>query len=124
MSIEVFRNFFSIPQELYDDVKIYDYWPTTIVSRPGPVAEVHWHETDIVGYVCEGEADFLEANSGNMIRVATGDKFVLPAGTLHQEKEVREQVVYVLAMPEARVVGTPILTLNSPEALADWKAGR
>ncbi len=48
----------------------------------------------------EGHTWLLDADSGIRHDVASGDKMVIPARTLHAEGDKAENVVYIIALPE------------------------
>ena len=99
-----------------DDIKASGFWPTTFVSGRSPGVEVHWHDLEVDAYVMEGETSFLDPVQDVRHPVAPGDKIVIPAGTLHAEGAIEDQVVYVIAVPEARPTDRQ-LTLNPPDTL-------
>lgn len=101
MGIEVHKGFFEDRADVLDDVKAHGFWPTTFVSGPSPGLDVHWHSEEVHAYVMEGETSFLDGESGERHAVAAGDKIVVPPRTLHAEGEVRDRVVYIVAVPEA-----------------------
>ncbi|MCZ6710694.1 MAG: hypothetical protein O7B25_10050 [Gammaproteobacteria bacterium] len=99
MALQFHKGFFQTKDEVLEDIRKNDTWPTTFVSGPSDGAEVHWHSEDIHAYIMEGETDFLDAETGERIPVVQGDKIILPARALHAEGAVRDRVVYILAMP-------------------------
>ena len=48
------------------------------------------------------KATVLDAERGEYIVLETGDKLVIPPGTLHAEGEVKDTMVFIVALPEAR----------------------
>lgn len=100
MGISIDNQCFTTLADVLDDVRRSGTWPTTFVSGASVGLPVHWHDHDVHAYVMEGETDFLDAESGRRLPVRTGDKVVIPAGTLHAEGAVADRVVYVLAVPE------------------------
>jgi mannose-6-phosphate isomerase-like protein (cupin superfamily) len=101
MGIEIQKGFFKHRAEVLDDLKASGFWPTTFVSGPSPGLEVHWHSEEVHAYVIEGQTSFLDGASGERQAVGPGDKIVVPRRTLHAEGEVRDRVVYILAVSEA-----------------------
>ncbi|HZZ35190.1 MAG TPA: hypothetical protein VFE03_05660, partial [Caulobacteraceae bacterium] len=87
------------------------------VSGPSEGLPVHWHAHDVHAYVMEGETDFLDAQSGVRLAARTGDKVVIPAGTLHAEGVVKDRVVYLLAVPEP-LPAREFLAMREPASLA------
>jgi mannose-6-phosphate isomerase-like protein (cupin superfamily) len=116
MAIQIYRSFFENRADVLDDLKMSKFWPTTFVSGPSPGLEVHWHSEEVHAYVIEGETSFLDAKSGERHQVAPGDKIVVPSRTLHAEGEVRDRIVYIIAVPEA-VLPDEFLKLRPPEEL-------
>lgn len=116
MSVEIHKSFFADRQAVLDDVKATGFWPTTLASGPSPGREVHWHSEEVHAYVVEGKTSFLDATTGERHPVASGDKIVVPPRTLHAEGEVRERVVYIIAVPEA-MPPDEFLKLRSPDEL-------
>ena len=114
MGITVHRGFFRSRDEVLDDIKANGFWPTTYVSTPSPTVPVHWHDSEVHGYVIEGKAWVLDGETGDRVDLAAGDKLVLPAGTLHAEGESRERVVFIVALPEA-VPFDQFLRMHEPE---------
>ena len=101
MGIRVEKGFFSGLQDVLEDVKQNSFWPTTYVSGVTTAADIHWHSEDVHVYVMAGETDFYDDESGKRFPVMTGDKITVPARTLHAEGEVKDRVVYLIAVPEA-----------------------
>ena len=102
MPLEVHRKFFSTKEQVFDDLKQTGFFPTTYVSTPSPEIPVHWHDCEVHGYVIEGQSTILDAERGEYIVLETGDKLVIPPGTLHAEGEVKDTMVFIVALPEAR----------------------
>ena len=116
MSIQIQKNFFKNRTEVLDDLKKSGFWPTTFVSGASPGLEVHWHSEEVHAYVVEGETSFLDDESGERQAVAAGDKIVVPPRTLHAEGEVRDRVVYIIAVPEA-MPPDEFLKMRSPDEI-------
>jgi quercetin dioxygenase-like cupin family protein len=72
-----------------------------VVSRtevaPGSVAGWHTHPGDEIDYVLEGEAELLIAGQPPR-RVAAGDSFVIPAGTVHDARNSAGTPVKVIGV--------------------------
>ena len=57
--MQVFPNFFSTKEEVLDDIKKLDLWPTVYVSDRMDELPPHWHDVDNCGYVMEGKSYVL-----------------------------------------------------------------
>jgi quercetin dioxygenase-like cupin family protein len=101
MGVEVIPGFFKSKDDVLEDIRKNDTWPTTFVSGPSDGLPVHWHSEDVHAYVIEGETDFLDVETSERLPVKQGDKIIIPARTLHAEGPVQDRVVYILAMPVA-----------------------
>lgn len=98
--MQVIHNFFESKDEVLDDIKKLDLWPTTYVSQRMKELPLHWHDVDNCGYVLEGRSYVLNED-GERIPLGPGDKLVIPAGALHAEGEVSERMVYIVGITEA-----------------------
>lgn len=98
--MQVVHNFFSTKDEVLDDIKKLDLWPTTYVSDRMEELPLHWHDVDNCGYVLEGSSYVLN-EKGEQVPLGPGDKLVIPAGALHAEGEVTERMVYIVGITEA-----------------------
>lgn len=116
MAIEIYKQFFTHRNEVLEDIKSNDTWPTTFVSGPSDGLHLHWHADDVHAYIVEGETDFLDAESGKRTVVRAGDKVVVPARTLHAEGSVKDRVVYILAVPDA-LLPEEFLAIRDPKEL-------
>jgi hypothetical protein len=116
MGLEIHKGFFQGRGEVLDDLRVSGFWPTTFVSGASPGLDVHWHSEDVQAYVMEGETSFLDAASGVRHVVSAGDKIIVPARTLHAEGEVKDRVVYIIAVPEP-MLAEDFLVLRPPEEL-------
>lgn len=116
MPVTVHKKFFAGRAEVLDDVRASGFWPTTFVQGQSPGLDVHWHAEEVHAYVMDGETSVLDAESGERIAVGAGDKIVVPPRTLHAEGEVRERVVYIIAVPEP-VPPDRFLVLRPPQEL-------
>lgn len=101
MAVEVLKGFFKDRADVLEDVKKSGFWPTTHVSGPSPGLQVHWHSEEVHAYVVEGETSILDAVSGKRQPVGPGDKVIVQPRTLHAEGEVKDRVVYIIAVPSA-----------------------
>jgi quercetin dioxygenase-like cupin family protein len=114
MGIEVHKSYFSDLGEALDDIRKDGYWPTTFVTDASPEIPVHWHDTELHGYVMEGETYILDGVTKERVDFRKGDKLVLTAGTLHAEGETKERMVYLVALPEPKAFGD-FLHMFSPD---------
>ena len=60
--MQVVHNFFTSKEEVLDDIKRLDLWPTTYVSERMEELPLHWHDIDNCGYVLEGKSYVLDEN--------------------------------------------------------------
>ena len=114
MALTVHRNFFSDRNEALDDIKKSGLWPGSFVTGPSPGLEVHWHSEDVHAYIVEGDTWFFDGETGVRHTVATGDKIVIPTGTLHAEGEILDRVVYYIGLSKV-VEPEDFLKLRPPE---------
>ena len=91
--MKVVHGFHSSKEEVLDDIKKLDLWPTVYVSERMDELPLHWHEVDNCGYVMEGTSYVLDSN-GSRIELSAGDKLEIPAGALHAEGRVDQKIVY------------------------------
>ena len=82
--MQVLHNYFHSKEEVLEEIKTLDLWPTTYVSERMEELPLHWHDVDNHGYVLEGKSYLLDEN-GEKITIGPGDKLVIPAGALHAE---------------------------------------
>ncbi len=116
MGVQVHKHFFNAREEVFDDLEETGFWPTTVVSEPGPPGDIHWHDLEVHGYVLDGHTWFLDVDNDIRHDIASGDKIVIPARTLHAEGEITENVVYIIGLPEPGPFD-PYLEQLSPEDL-------
>jgi quercetin dioxygenase-like cupin family protein len=112
--MQVLRNHFSSKDEVLEEIKALDLWPTTYVSERMEELPLHWHDVDNHGYVLEGKSYLLDEN-GERISIGPGDKLVIPAGALHAEGEVLERMVYIVGINKAANL-FEALTMHSPDS--------
>jgi len=98
--MQVFHNFFHTKDEVLDDIKRLDLWPTVYVSERMEELPLHWHDVDNCGYVMEGRS-YVINEQGERISLSAGDKLQIPAGAIHAEGEVTERMVYIVGIPVA-----------------------
>ena len=116
MGVQVHKHFFDAREEVLDDLKKTGFWPTTYVSEPGPPGDIHWHNLEVHGYVLDGHTWFLDVDNDIRHDIASGDKIVIPARTLHAEGGITENVIYIIGLPEPGPFD-PFLEQRSPEDL-------
>jgi mannose-6-phosphate isomerase-like protein (cupin superfamily) len=112
--MQVIRNAFSTKEEVLDDIKRQDLWPTTYVSERMEELPLHWHDVDNCGYVLEGSSYVLDENE-ERIPLGPGDKLVLPAGAVHAEGEVTARMVYIVGIDRPENLFDALLPLHPPE---------
>ena len=111
--MKVVHGFFKSKDEVLDDIKKLDLWPTTYVSDRMEELPLHWHDVDNCGYVLEGKSYVLDEN-GERVPLGPGDKLIIPAGAVHAEGEVTERMVYIVGIPLAENL-FDVLILLPPE---------
>ncbi len=99
MGVKVIKNFFSTKEEVLEDLKKTGFWPTTYVADHSEELPLHWHDGETHGYVMEGSTYIVDGETGQKITVEKGDKLELPARVVHAEGEIKEKVVYIVALP-------------------------
>mgnify|MGYP001823743250 CR=1 FL=1 len=112
--LRVIHNAFSTKEEVLDDIKALDLWPTTYVSERMEELPLHWHDVDNCGYVLEGSSYVLN-EKGERVPLGPGDKLVLPAGAVHAEGEVTERMVYIVGLPVAENLFDMLVPFHPPE---------
>ncbi len=98
--MRVIRGAFADKDEVLDEIRRLDLWPTTYVSERMRELPLHWHDVDNHGYVLEGYSYVLD-EAGERVALGPGDKLEIPAGALHAEGEVTERMVYIVGIPVA-----------------------
>ena len=97
--MQVIHNFFSTKEEVLDDIKKLNLWPTVYVSERMDELPPHWHDLDNCGYVMEGKSYVI--NEKNVkIPLGPGDKLYIPSGAIHAEGKVEERMVYIVGISE------------------------
>ncbi len=115
--MQVLRNYFSSKEEVLEEIKALDLWPTTYVSERMDELPLHWHDVDNHGYVLEGSSYLLDEN-GEQVPIGPGDKLVIPAGALHAEGKVTERMVYIVGINRAANL-FEALTMHDPASRPD-----
>ena len=113
--MQVIHNYFSSKDEVLDDLKKHDLWPTTYVSERMEELPLHWHDVDNCGYVLEGKSYVLNER-GERVPLGPGDKLVIPAGAVHAEGEVSERMVYIVGIPVAANLFEKLTLLDPAES--------
>ena len=60
--MQVISNFHQSKDEVLDDIKKLDLWPTVYVSERMDELPPHWHDVDNCGYVMEGSSYVINEN--------------------------------------------------------------
>ena len=81
------------------DISAKSLWPTTYSTDKATAADPHWHSEDVHGYVIEGAFHMYDAD-GNRHDMAAGDRFTVPARTLHAEGEIDAPVHLIIGLSE------------------------
>jgi quercetin dioxygenase-like cupin family protein len=110
----VVHHAFTTKEEVLDDIRDLDLWPTTYVSQRMEQLPLHWHDVDNVGYVLAGKSYVLDEH-GERIELGPGDKLVLPAGAIHAEGEVIEKMVYIVGISRPENLFDALLPLRNPD---------
>lgn len=94
--MRVERQCFETLEDVMEAIKASGFWPTTYISTPSPELPLHWHDDDVEGYLLKGETYVLN-EKGERVDLGPGDKLVIPAGALHAEGKVTDEIVYVVS---------------------------
>jgi mannose-6-phosphate isomerase-like protein (cupin superfamily) len=97
--MQVIHNFFSTKEEVLDDIKKLDLWPTVYVSERMDELPPHWHDLDNCGYVMEGRS-YVINEENEKIPLGPGDKLYIPSGAIHAEGKVEERMIYIVGISE------------------------
>ena len=95
--MQVVHNFHSTKEEVLDDIKKLDLWPTVYVSER-----------------MEGKSYVLN-EKGERVELGAGDKLILPAGAVHAEGEVTERMVYIVGISKPENLFDALLPLLEPD---------
>lgn len=112
--MEVIHKFHSSKEEVLEDIKKLDLWPTVYVSDRMEELPLHWHDVDNCGYVMEGKS-YVVNEKGEKIPLQAGDKLHIPAGAVHAEGEVLERMVYIVGISKPENLLDALLPLHPPE---------
>ncbi len=102
MAIQIQKRFFETREQVLEDIAKDGYWPTTLVTPVSRELPIHWHDSEVHGYVISGTSWVRDGATGEKLVMAPGDKLVIPKGALHAEGETSEPMVYIVALPEPR----------------------
>ena len=104
--MQVIHNFHTTKDQVLDDIKKLDLWPTVYVSGRMDELPPHWHDIDNCGYVLN--------EKGEKGPLSAGDKLHIPRGAIHAEGTVTERMVYIvgISVPENLF---EVLTLLDPK---------
>lgn len=112
--MKVIHNFHTTKEEVLEDIKKLDLWPTVYVSERMDELPLHWHDVDNCGYVMEGKS-YVVNEQGEKIPLQAGDKLHIPAGAVHAEGEVEERMVYIVGISKPENLLDALLPLHPPE---------
>ena len=113
--MKVIHNFFKTKDEVLDDIKKLDLWPSVYVSDRMDELPPHWHSVDNCGYVMQGKSYVLNER-GERISLGPGDKLHIPAGAIHAEGKVDEQMIYIVGISEPGNLLEKLELLNPEES--------
>lgn len=99
MEMHIDREYFQGLSGALEDLKTRELWPTTYSTDQATAADLHWHSEDVHGYVIEGAFHMHDAE-GNRHDMTAGDRFMIPARTLHAEGRIDELVHLIIGIPE------------------------
>lgn len=111
--MQVVRNAFGDKDDVLDDMKRLDLWPTTYVSERMDELPLHWHPFDNCGYVLEGRT-YVVNEAGERVPLGPGDKLIIPRGAIHAEGAVTERTVYIVGLPMAANLLEELIDLRDP----------
>ena len=97
--MKVIHNFFKTKDEVLDDIKKLDLWPSVYVSDRMDELPPHWHDLDNCGYVMQGSSYVID-EKGERNPLNPGDKLHIPAGAIHADGKVEEQMIYIVGLSE------------------------
>ena len=112
--MKVIHNFHTTKEEVLEDIKRLDLWPTVYVSERMDELPLHWHDVDNCGYVMEGKS-YVVNEQGEKIPLQAGDKLHIPAGAVHAEGEVEDRMVYIVGISKPENLLDALLPLHPPE---------
>ncbi len=112
--MKVIHNFHTTKEEVLEDIKKLDLWPTVYVSERMDELPLHWHDVDNCGYVMEGKS-YVVNEQGEKIPLQAGDKLHIPAGAVHAEGEVEDRMVYIVGISKPENLLDALLPLHPPE---------
>ena len=113
--MQVIQDFHSTKEEVLDDIKKLDLWPTVYVSDRMDELPPHWHDVDNCGYVMEGSSYVIDEN-GDHLALKPGTKLHIPAGAIHAEGKVEEKMVYIVGISEPKNLFDALSLLDPAES--------
>lgn len=113
--MQVIQNFHTTKEEVLDDIKKLDLWPTVYVSDRMDELPPHWHDVDNCGYVMEGSSYVIDEN-GDHLALKPGTKLHIPAGAIHAEGKVEEKMVYIVGISEPKNLFDALSLLDPAES--------
>lgn len=99
MAIEIEKSCFNGLSGAMSDLSTHKLWPTTYCTNQATAAEPHWHSEDVCGYVIAGNFNILDTD-GQKHDLVPGDKFKVPAKTIHAEGEINSPVTLIIGISE------------------------
>ncbi len=97
--MKVIHTFFKTKDKVLGDIKKLYLWPIVYVSDRMDELPPHWHDLDSCGYVMQGSSYVID-EKGERIPLNPGDKLHIPAGAIHAEGKVEEQMIYIVGLSE------------------------
>ena len=113
--MQVIQDFHTTKEEVLDDIKKLDLWPTVYVSDRMDELPPHWHDVDNCGYVMEGSSYVIDEN-GDHQALRPGTKLHIPAGAIHAEGKVEEKMVYIVGISEPKNLFDALSLLDPAES--------
>ena len=113
--MQVIQDFHTTKEEVLDDIKKLDLWPTVYVSDRMDELPPHWHDVDNCGYVMEGSSYVIDEN-GDHLALKPGTKLHIPAGAIHAEGKVEEKMVYIVGISEPKNLFDALSLLDPAES--------
>ena len=115
MTVQIQKNCFEGLTGALEDVKSRELWPTTYATDHATAADPHWHSEEVHGWVVTGNFHLHDAE-GQRLDMVPGDRFMIPAGTLHAEGEINEAVTLIIGLAEP-LPGDRFLLPRDPSTL-------
>jgi len=96
------------------DIRDKGLFPTTYATDQATAANLHWHSEDVLAYLIQGNAYFLDGE-GKEHWLEAGDLMTVPARTLHAEGDINEPVIMLIGLKEALPMDRFLLTRDPAE---------